>query len=80
MHIDRKTTTVLGHRFACRHCRKQFSLLKGSFFEKMKIPIKNVIYLLFLWSRLTPARIAADLLNMVKKNSSTTLSLLSRYS
>lgn len=54
----------LGPKFGCRKCKCYYSVLKGSFFEEMRIPVKTVIHLLYFWSCLTPASVVARLMNL----------------
>ncbi|KAK4883909.1 hypothetical protein RN001_000180 [Aquatica leii] len=59
-----RSSAVLGHNFVCRMCKRHYSILKGSFFEKMRLPVRKVMYLLYFWSCLTPAGITARLMNL----------------
>ena len=40
----------LGYCFYCRKCKKKFSLLTSSFFQKAKLPIRDILVLMWIWS------------------------------
>ena len=50
----------LGYCFYCRKCKKKFSLLTSSFFQKAKLPIRDILVLMWIWSCGIRSRPAAE--------------------
>lgn len=45
----RRENAVLGTSFFCFKCSPHFSVLKGSFLENCKFPIRTVLFLMWEW-------------------------------
>lgn len=52
--------------FSCKHCKVDYSIFLGSFFEKISIPIKQVFTLMWLWACETRSGCAAAILGIRK--------------
>lgn len=48
--LQNRSVAVLGAIFCCNWCKKRYSLLTGSFFSQMIIPIRSVFFLMWEWA------------------------------
>lgn len=48
--LQRNSSAPLGYMFRCPTCRAFYSILTGSFFERCKLPIRTIIFLMWEWA------------------------------
>lgn len=57
----------LNMTFYCSRCRKDVSVLMGTFFENMRVPVRSVLKLMWLWSCDIRTLLAANVLKISRK-------------
>lgn len=65
--LQRRASEQLGHTFKCSRCATRRSILRGTFFEAMHVPVKKCVTLMWLWAAQTQAAAAAAIMNMRKQ-------------
>lgn len=66
--LQRRESAVLGVVFRCPSCRVRYSVIKGSFFENSRLPIRTTIFLMWEWVCEIRARCAAMLTACTRKS------------
>ncbi|CAG9772768.1 unnamed protein product [Ceutorhynchus assimilis] len=59
--------TIINTTFYCPNCKNTFSVLDGSFFESAKMPVSNILHLMWMWACEINTESAAQSMGM-KKN------------
>lgn len=62
----KKKEAMFGHFFRCSRCQKECTILDDRFFEKSRLPIKKIIYFIWLWANTTPFLTALTVLGVSK--------------
>ena len=56
-----------GHIWQCSRCKKNYSIRKGTIFEKSKLPLTTIFKIIFLWATCTPGHTVAQMLPSVSE-------------
>lgn len=46
----KKGCSSLNHFFRCKRCRRAYSIFSGTFFSNVKLPIRDVLLVMWYWS------------------------------
>lgn len=60
----KKSNVQLGHYFYCNRCRRSYSILRNSFFDTCKIPVKDIFCILWMWACKSRVGVTVAVLNI----------------
>lgn len=65
--VRKQGCSSLNYAFYCKSCKKFYSILKKSFFEKIKVPVRDILKIMWLWACETRSGVSQMIMGTSKK-------------